>query len=582
MKYLLILPIICFKLLAYGQNRILADGEFDDWVNHPIAYADASGDGGNSNIDFGTLKLFNDDEFIFLSIEMGTEINLQDFNNVVIYIDTDNDKATGSLQNGIGADMSYSFGGRSGTFFPPIGSSISIGHSDIGLITAPTVTSNRFEIAIQRTFIINGNAVSMLDSVNLLFKDNDSNGDVLPSISGGLTYVFSKVKLESLPSYSVQKPNTSDLRIMSYNVERDAFFEANKVPAYTRILKSIQPDIIGFQEIYNHTSAQVAAQVESMLPSSKGEQWYHAMANPDCHAISRYPIVKSAQIPGSGGSGNGAFLIDIPNADQDLLLIVAHPPCCTNNTGRQLEVDQIMKFIRVAKEDKGAIPIEMNAPIVIVGDMNFVGDHKQLTTLLAGDISDESTYGPDFKPDWDGNNLIDCKPHTTGVPFAFTWYSESSAFSPGKLDYILYTGSNLVQDNSFTLFTRGLHHDSLSVHKLQSNDIVIASDHLPVVADFTLKSITATNARNVLPENIINVFPNPVTDNITIAFANKPIGAILIQLKDISGKHIATIHQVEWDTKKLQFSLAKYPSGSYILEVNSDEIHAVKKISVIH
>ena len=138
----------------------------------------------------------------------------------------------------------------------------------------------------------------------------------------------------------------------------DGLFESNRVPAYTRILKATQPDIIGFQEIYNHTSKEVADHIETLLPSEVGEQWYHANAAPDCHAISRFPITKSVQIAGSGGSGNGAFLIDIPDTDRDMLMVVAHPPCCGNNAGRQMEVDLIMQFVREAKAGKGPIPLQ--------------------------------------------------------------------------------------------------------------------------------------------------------------------------------------------------------------------------------
>ena len=87
--------------------------------------------------------------------------------------------------------------------------------------------------------------------------------------------------------------------------------------------------------------------------------------------------------------------------------------------------------------------------------MNFVGDHKQVTTLLKGDIENEAAYGSDFTPDWDGSDFVDSKSPTTGVPFSFTWYSESSAFSPGRLDYMIYSGSNMKLENTYSLFTPG-------------------------------------------------------------------------------------------------------------------------------
>jgi endonuclease/exonuclease/phosphatase family metal-dependent hydrolase len=585
MKYLVLILLLSSTLISIAQNRILVDGEFDDWDNHTTIYTDAANDGGTSGIDFGKAKIYNDADYIFLYIETGIDINLQDFNNVVVYLDIDNKASTGTAINNIGADLSYNFGGRSGSYYPSTGGAVGIRHRDIGMITAPTVTSNKFEIAIKRVFSINGVFKSMSDSVKVFFIDNATNGDVLPSNNEALSYSFSNKSLDPLPTFSIQKPTKSSFRIMSYNVERDGLFESTRVPAYTRILKATQPDIIGFQEIYNHTSKQVADHIESMLPSAAGEQWYHANADPDCHAVSKYPILKSVQIPGSGGSGNGAFLIDLPDSTVDMLLIVAHPPCCANNLGRQKEIDAIMQFVRESKLGNGPIPIEQDAPIIILGDMNFVGDKNQVTTLLTGDIFDEALYGSDFTPDWDGSNFVDCKPNTTGVPFSFTWYSESSAFSPGRLDYIVFSGSNLMQDNSYSFYTPGLPQDSLTTYNLLANDAIIASDHLPLFADFTLKDNSTGGVLYEVQQNdFVKIYPNPASDVINVSFVNIQEGEVTIQLKDITGKLISTLYNEELSLsqKTLQFNTSLYPAGAYIIEVIKPESVYAKRISVIH
>ncbi|MFT5723505.1 MAG: endonuclease/exonuclease/phosphatase family metal-dependent hydrolase [Bacteroidia bacterium] len=585
MRYLVLIPLLFCTLFGHAQNRILVDGEFKDWAKHPTTYTDAAGDGGSSGIDFGKAQIFNDADYIFFYVETGTEINLQDLNDVVIYIDIDNNTSTGTSKNGIGADLSYTFGDRSGSYHTSSNSSVSIRHRDIGLITAPTVTSDRFEIGIKRVFSINGILKKMGDSVKVVFMDNASNGDVLPSNNGGVSYTFSTTNLEPLPSFSLQKPTMSNLRIMSYNVERDGLFEASRVPAYTRVFQALQPDIIGFQEVYNHSSLQIADLIETMLPSAAGAQWYHAMAKPDCHVVSKYPILKSAQIPGVNGSGNGAFLIDIPNSKTEMLLIVAHPPCCTNNSGRQTEVDRIMEFVRKSKNGKGPIQLDTNAQIVILGDMNFVGDHNQLTTLLSGDIFDETSYGSDFTPDWDGSNLLDAKPPTTGVPFSFSWYSESSSFSPGRLDYVLYSGSNLTLENSYSLFTPGLAQDSLSKYTLLSNDVIIASDHLPLVADFTVKNNSTQSVLNTQRSlGYLEIYPNPASDVVGVSFINPQHGVVTMQLVDGAGSIISTLYNGDLVTGKntLQFSAATYPSGTYIITVTSANSIYHRRISVVH
>lgn len=577
LKNFSVLFLLALSYYSIAQNRILVDGEYTDWETLTILDTDASRDGASSGVDFGKVQVYNDRDFVFLYLEVGSTINLQDLNDVTLYIDIDNNTNTGSATSGIGADLIYAFGDRSGSY-----RGINIRHADIGMITAPTVTSDRFEIAIKRSFTANGTPVSMGNTIKFLVRDNSSaGGDAVPSANGGLAYTFTDMQLVSLPSYSITKTTPSHLRVMSYNVERDGFFTANRIPSYTRILKAVQPDIIGFQEIYNNTSEQIAAQVETMLPSAEGEQWYYAGAEPDCHAISRYPITKSSPIAGVSGSGNAAFLIDLPDTEQDMLLVVAHPPCCTNNAGRQLEVDQIMKFVREAKDGKGPLPLAEGAPIVILGDMNFVGDGAQLQTLLTGNIGDNATYGADFTPDWDGNDLIDCKPYATGVPFNYSWYSASSAFSPGRLDYILYSGSNLKLENTFSLYTPGMSTSELTQYDLQSSDVLTASDHLPLVSDFTLKNRIPNSVRTI-DANLIDlqVYPNPSHGISTISFINPTNDAVTIQLMDLNGREIYVVLNGNMSSgqQTIPFDASAYPAGSYVLKVSTAEGVAYKRI----
>jgi len=578
LKQFLIFSLILGSFYANAQSRILVDGTFDDWSEKPVLDTDASGDGGTSGIDFGKVQAFNDREYVFFYVEVGSTINLQDFNDVTIYLDTDDNTSTGSSVNGIGADLIYAFGDRSGSYRGG-----SVRHADIGMITAPTITSDRFEIAIKRTFTANGSNVSMGNIIKVVFRDNSTNGDIAPSTSGGAIYTMTEAQQLPLPSYSFDKPANSDLRVLSYNVERDGFFEENREASYTRILQAIQPDIIGFQEIYDNSSEQIAARVETMLPSTLGEQWYYAGEEPDCHAISRYPITKSSPIAGVSGSGNAAFLIDLPDTDKDMLLVVAHPPCCSNNNGRQQEVDLIMQFVREAKEGNGPIPLEEDAPIMIVGDMNFVGDGAQLETLLTGDISNETAYGADFTPDWDGIDLIDSRPYATGVPFNYSWYSESSAFSPGRLDYIIYSGSNLTLDNTYTLYTPGMTILDLTEYGLQVGDVLTASDHLPLVADFTFKN-KATNSIAQPKTNAIDlhVYPNPAFGKSIITFTNPAASEVSIQLMDLKGREIGVINNGYLPSGKqtISFDTESYPAGSYILKVVTSKGVSYKRLIV--
>lgn len=584
MKQILLYSLLFSSILSYSQERTLVDGIFEEWGQQPVQYTDAAGDGGASGVDFGDLKIHHDDEFIFLFLETGVELNLQDENDITMYLDTDNSPATGFSINGIGADLVYTLGDRSGSFFES-GNSVSISHPDIGLVTAPTVTSDRFEIAVRRDINLSGTPVFQGNEVKVVVRDNVLNGDMIPSLNEEIEYSFSTDTLGPLPAYSFQKKQASDLRILSYNVLSDGLFDQARIPAFTRILQAIQPDIIGFTEIYNYSPAQVATQLESILSSAPGQQWYYARQGPDCHAISRYPILASALIPGyNQGSGNGAFLIEVPGIEPDMLLIVAHPPCCSNNSGRQTEVDLIMEFVRESKAGNGPIPLALDAPIVIVGDMNLVGDFRQLETLLTGNINDEASYGQDFTPDWDNSNFLDSHPYITGSPFSFTWYREGSSFSPGRLDFIIYSGSNLLLNNRFSLFTPSLPQDSLNTYSLLADDVVLASDHLPIVADFELKNLTSHS--DLLPNQglgILSVHPNPSLGKAELSIRIDHSELVVVQLLAADGEEVAMLHQqyLPPGEHTVQLDTSAIPAGMYVVHVKTSRGSDSKKIVIM-
>lgn len=582
MKYFLFCAFFLITFTSFSQTRVLVDGLFDEWNEYPVLFNDAIGDNGSSGIDFGEIQVFNDEDYLFFLIEVGVEINLQDLNNISIYLDTDDNINSGLFVNGIGADLVYTFGDRNGTFYKS-GDAYNIYHDNIGLITAPTVTSDRFEIAIKRDSKVAGNFIFQSDKIKVVFRDDNSNGDIIPEPNEEIEYEFSSEDLESLPAYSIKKSSESDLRIISYNVLFDGLFELNRYLKFRRVLSAIDPDIIGFQEIYEYSSAQVSDQVESMLKSEVGEQWYHAKEGPDCHAISRYPILKSAKINGSSGNaGNGAFLIDIPGID--MLLIVAHPPCCDKNSERQKEVDLIMEFVREAKAGNGPIPLEENAPIVILGDMNFVGDHQQVKTLLTGDIINETSYGPDFNPDWNGEDFIDSHPYITGLPFSLTWYDEGSSFSPGRLDYIIYSGSNLELQNNYSLFTPALPQDSLDAYDLLVDDIIIASDHLPVVSDFKFKNLTAQE-NEFLPKTngIQKIVPNPTSGLAQVTLISSESEFVKLKLMDQDGRIVAIIKEEVIGAGKHEWMMntTNIPSGVYYLKMQTSKITDTKKLIIL-
>jgi endonuclease/exonuclease/phosphatase family metal-dependent hydrolase len=453
-------------------------------------------------------------------------------------------------------------------------------------VAAPTVTSEKFEIAINTNANFAGIGQLFNSSeIKIVIKDNGSGSDKIPDESGGVEYSFGNLMPEYIHEYSIKK-NESNLRIMTYNVEFDGLFDSEKIPIFSRILKAIEPDIIVFEEIYNASSQVTADLIDTILNLGQNEQWHHKKQGTDIIVISKFHITSSISI-----DGNGAFLLDLnPTYNTELLLIGAHPPCCNNNNSRQGEIDAIMAFVRDSKNGIGAIPISSDTPIIIAGDMNLVGYAQQLDTFLTGNIVNESTHGPDFNPDWDGSNLEDAKPYLTNSPFVFTWYNEASDFGPGRLDFIFYSGSVIELKNSYTLFTNHLPSDSLTTYGLIDIDASSASDHLPVVADFQFPNITILyeDSETEIDFSLNQNYPNPFNPITTIEFnvpKTKKGNSSLTQIKiyDILGNEVAMPLQknLEAGKYKINLNLLDLSSGVYIYQLVIGNFNESKKMIIL-
>lgn len=567
------------QMLWAQPQRILVDGVYGDWDGVMLTHNDPLGDPLSGDLDFGRLWVTNDEDYLFIRVEVGQEINLQDLNGVTLFLDSDLNPATGYAINGIGAELQWRFGDRNG-FYYRNGATLPVSHAALGIVTAPTVTSTVFEIALARQARPDGSHLLFeSDHVALLFQDRFIGGDLLPD-NGGAPYSFSNDPLPPRVQVPIRPLQSNTIRFLSYNVLSDGLFAPSRQPSFARVLQALQPAIIGFQEIYDHDAVQVRDAVAAMLP---GPQWYSAGIEPDIFAVSRYPISSSFAIEGVNSSNhNGAFLLDLrPEFASDLLFIVAHPPCCANNSGRQYEVDAIMAFIREAREPGGELTLEPNTPIVIAGDMNLVGDAQQLTTLLTGEIVNTNPFGLSFAPDWDGSDFSDLLPVHTLLPMTFSWYSPSSSFSPGRLDFMIYSDSVIEPLQSFLLFTPALPADTLAAYGLLPGDATTASDHLPVVGDFRLSGVSGLPGSGREAANSFWLgqnYPNPFNPLTVIRYQLSVISDVSLAVYDLLGRRVQTlvtgrqaagIHTVQWDGRDARGRAAASGIYSYELRISS-------------
>ena len=573
MKTLIIIAALLFGNISAQQ--ILIDENFDDWSNVPADYENPSVQTG---LDFVSMKLFDDVKYLYFYLELNEEINLQNDNKITLYVDTDDDPTTGESSEGIGVDLKFIFGDKRGTFYYD-GGSATVKHYQLGFLSAPTVTSKKFEFAFDRNSTINGIDVFPSNTIKYYFKMESSDPGFIPvkeKTFENNAYVEKKYHIEKYPG--------TDIRVLTYNVERDHLFDADRKDYFRRLITAANPDIIGFQEIYDHSSQDAVDLINEFLP---GYEWHHKKSNNDIIYVGKYPALSATPI-----DGNTAFTLDLQEFGKEALFISAHTPCCANDDGRQREIDRFMAFVRDAKNGTGSVSLPENSPIIIVGDMNLVGLSRQQRTLLTGDIVNQSDFGPSFKPDWDETNFEDTKPYATGRPAAFTWYDEGSDYYPGRLDYIVYSGSVLEKLNGFSLFTPGMSADSLAKYGLQKDDAVLASDHIPTVGDFKLRTQVGVGDDYSSPEifELYQNYPNPFNPTTTIKYSIPAVEtqddasqSATLKIYDVLGREVATLvnekktpgnYSATFDAKNLT-------SGVYLYKLSSAGRVKTKKMILI-
>jgi hypothetical protein len=606
------LTAACCLLLALAPGpapaesaAILLDGFFQEWTGG-VEHTDPAGDGTGGGIDLRAIDLANDDDFFFLRFETTVEISLQEINSLVLYLDTDQNAATGTPISGIGAELRWRFGARQGTFYTGGGSS-TVFQDDIRLRQLPSVTSPEFEVAIGRDVEPDGTNLLFTGSgTRVLLRHEVTGGDQAPDVGQILTYVFDATPVPPPAAIALPRETAGDLRVTTWNVVDlelgGGGWDAGVTPSADRVLSAIDPDVLCFQEIYDNSAAATATLVEGFLPSGPGEAWY-ARENSDVIVVSRFPVLGQWNLDGAAGDHNLAVLLDTQAAiGRQLLLVGAHFFCCTNDAGREAECDRIMSFFGDAKSPGGALDVPAGTMLLVTGDLNLVGNSQQLRTLLTGDIVDEATFGPDVAPDWDGSPLADLVSSQTERRFAYTWRNDFGSYAPGRLDFFIYSDSVVTAGNHFLLYTPEMTPGELATYGLQAGDVTTVSDHLPHTADFRDRVATDAGEGEFAAGRFGSAWATlraalPGRERVSVQLALGRTAQALVEIYDVRGARVARLraaedgllpagtHLVTWDGRTA--SGARAAAGTYVVRlVARDESGMIlvtsTKLSLLH
>ena len=324
--------------------------------------------------------------------------------------------------------------------------------------------------------------------------------------------VMAEVQADRLQPFLRQ--SEAVVRVMSWNIQINSIFPPNGVrqEGFIRIVRALEPDVIGLQEVFHGRIDALTALMNSHVPLSEGRLWSVHIVG-DNALISRYPLEQQGgelvvpfPYPQLGVPdfhyGFAAAYIDLPESTSDraLYVITMHNKSRVGDENvrlRQIQSDATVRWLRNLRVEGRSESIPIFTPIVVMGDLNVVpGSSMQpYETLITGDIADEETFGPDVELDWDGSGLADSMPSVNGgEELYYTWRNDEMEFPPSSLDRILFTDSVMSIDQKFVLDTTTMSESDLSALGMRRSDVLFGGntgiyDHLPLVIDFLVHTV---------------------------------------------------------------------------------------------
>ena len=373
-----VISLFYFNSLFGQALPIGLDGKFADWTSDAASYTDTQNDG--LAYDLLSFKVSNDSNFLFIQLVTDQEIQLNSGNNLFLEIDADNDANTGYPVNFIGADLGINLGQKT-FYFNPTSGTVEVSPYDVGFIALPTVTSDTFEIAINRHSVPDGiNQLFTSNTIKLCFKDNETGGDYMPDYGTTFSYTFDDTPVETYNPVSFNKNNENDIRLLTYNTLSDGLTDNARAGSFQRIITAVNPDIITFNECWNTSQYEAKNLLDSWLPI-QGSNWTCIKNDNGNITCSKFNIPDYYDIDPTYINRITANIIDLPSSyPRDFLVINSHFKCCGDDDTRQEQADAIISFIRDVKTSGGAITLPYGTPFVISGDLNLVGLSQQLTT----------------------------------------------------------------------------------------------------------------------------------------------------------------------------------------------------------
>jgi len=438
---------VALSLIVIGKmsaSVIRIDGGFEDWKDVKVCAYDPKGD-AKGTFDITKVYAASQGSILYLRFDTTNLLNLQNGpeaeGTLLAIINLPNNQELVLDMRGRRAFLNDSLKER-------------IPWDRLKYIVGPTYAQDEFEIQVD----LGGFNINCGDTISVQFDGSDQ-------LSAPVAFTFSQPsEMPKRRSHS-RYPGT-DVRIVSFNTYFEGLSDPNRQEAMGRLLNSVNGDVYCFQEEWK-TEGHGEILKRLMPPESKGRWHIHKVLG---NVIaSKYPL---KALPSKNDKYAAAY---IGLAESHLFIINIHLKAMGYIDSREdrLRIRQVNDIIATIDEIYKGKYNEDDAPgtqpgIVIVGDFNLVGSRTPLDMII-----DKKVYG---LKDWLIPNLIG--------ESVVTWRGGPRAsFSPGKLDYIVYSPRTLIPKNGFLLNSELLNRTERRQLKLDAADSKL-SDHLLITIDF--------------------------------------------------------------------------------------------------
>lgn len=462
---------ILLSFLASATSQIAPairiDGRFEDWQDRAPILQDDPTDSPQSLVDFGDLQIAHDQSYIYFAFTTGSLINLQAHRgSIILFLDFD------------GTDLQVQFSSRGAKSNDPFGRGVKVIGSDgemrsayeLGTRQAPTHAARRFELRFDRNNELGAFQAERL-SGKLVFRD--SIGRI-----GDETEIFHyrlDAGAKTAPAEQAQDPlvRSGELRVLGWNTEKGSLF-ARPAP-FARILEALDPDILMLQEIDGaKQTRELASWFEQHLPGIRKWNVLVAAQGGDLRSalVSRLPIRAvdlGLEAKSAGAERSVAALIQ--HGEKRLLAISLHLRCC-GHLGSYEDLHRRRAAVEIREAVDRYLAEHPVDGVIFAGDLNLVGSREPLELLITGS-------------DFEGGDLRIAESHRLDDRLLATWRGPHSGFLPGRLDYILHSKNSLAASAGLIFASEELAAPWRELHGIESGDSRAASDHLPLVCDFS-------------------------------------------------------------------------------------------------